>query len=79
MSGGEPEGDGHPLEEVGDLCFHNLPEAISFCRSGKIADAKTEVGLYRLANHLGYHPELGLWRHELPAELRKLVRPLGLE
>jgi 8-oxo-dGTP pyrophosphatase MutT (NUDIX family) len=78
-SGSEPEGDGHPLEEVGDLLFHDLSEAILLCRRGKIADAKTEVGLYRLANHLGYHPELGLWRHELPLELRKRVRPLGFD
>jgi 8-oxo-dGTP pyrophosphatase MutT (NUDIX family) len=34
--GSEPEGDGHPLEEVGDFQFHELSEAISWCRSGEI-------------------------------------------
>ena len=75
--GSEPEGDGHPLEEVGDFQFHELSEAISWCRSGEIEDAKTEIGLCRLAHYLGYHPELGLWRHELPSELRKCARSLG--
>lgn len=74
----EPEGDGHPLEEVGDFQFHELSQAISWCRGGEIADAKTEVGLYRLANYLGYHPELDLWRDELPLDLRERVRSLGL-
>ena len=75
--GSEPEGDGHPLEEVGDFQFHELSEAISWCRRGEIEDAKTEIGLCRLAHYLGYHPELGLWRDQLPSELRKCARPLG--
>ena len=77
--GSEPEGDGHPLEEVGDFQFRELSEAISWCRSGEIEDAKTEIGLCRLAHYLGYHPELGLWRHELPSELRKCARSLGFD
>ncbi len=77
-TGGEPQGDGHPLEEVGDLQFHELSKALSWCRRGEIEDTKTEIGLYRLANYLGYHPELGRWRHELPLELRRRVRSLGL-
>ena len=76
--GMEPEGDGHPLEEVGDFQFHELAEAISWCRTGQIEDAKTEIGLYRLANYLGYYPEFGLWRHELPPDLLERVRSLGL-
>jgi len=76
--GTEPEGDGHPLEEVGDFQFHELSQAISWCRSGEIEDAKTEIGLYRLANYLGYHPEFGLWQKELPPDLRGRVRSLGL-
>lgn len=75
----EPEGDGHPLEEVGDFQFHELSEAISWCRRGEIEDAKTEIGLCRLAHYLGYHPELGLWYHELPSELRKRARSLGFD
>ena len=77
--GMEPLGDGHPLEEVGDFQFHELSKAITRCRSGEIEDAKTEIGLYRLANYLGYHPELGIWRRELPPELRGRVRFLGLD
>jgi ADP-ribose pyrophosphatase len=76
---GEPKGDGHPLEEVGDIQFQEISEAITWCRCGMIEDSKTEIGLYRLANYLGYHPELGLWRHELPPELRKSAGSLGLE
>jgi len=74
----EPQGDGHPLEEVGDFQFHELSQAISWCRSGNIEDAKTEIGLCRLANYLGYHPEFGLWQKELPSDLRRRVRSLGL-
>ena len=77
--GVEPRGDGHPLEEVSDFRFYELSEAISWCRQGKIEDAKTEIGFCRLANYLGYHPELGLWRHQLPAELGKSVGSLGLD
>jgi len=78
LEGMEPGGDGHPLEEVGDFQFHELSQAISWCRSGEIEDAKTEIGLYRLANYLGYHPEFGLWRKELPPDLRQRVCSLGL-
>lgn len=77
--GVEPKGDGHPLEEVSDFQFHELSEAISWCRSGEIEDAKTEIGLCRLAHYLGYHPDLGLWRHELPSELRTCARSLGFD
>ena len=76
--GMEPEGDGHPMEELGDFQFHELSKAISWCRSGEIEDAKKEIGLYRLANYLGYQPELGSWQNELPTELRRKVRSLGL-
>ena len=74
----EPEGDGHPLEEVGDFQFHELSQVISWCRSGEIEDTKTEIGLYRLANYLGYYPEFGLWQSELPPELGGRARSLGL-
>jgi ADP-ribose pyrophosphatase len=76
--GTEPEGDGHPLEEVGDFQFYELSQAIFWCRKGEIEDAKTEIGLYRLASYLGYHPEFDLWRKELPLDLRGRVRSLGL-
>jgi 8-oxo-dGTP pyrophosphatase MutT (NUDIX family) len=77
--GAEPKGDGHPLEEVSEFKFHELSEAISWCRQGVIEDAKTEIGFCRLANYLGYHAELGLWQHELPAGLGERVRSLGLD
>jgi ADP-ribose pyrophosphatase len=77
-AGREPEGDGHPLEEVGGIEFYELAEAISRCRCGTIQDSKTEIGLYRLANYLGYHPDVGLWRYELPETVRRRVQTLGL-
>lgn len=76
--GCQPEGDGHPLEEVGDFQFHELTKAIAWCRSGMIQDGKTEIALLRFANYLGYLPELGLWRHELPPDLQGRLRWLGL-
>ena len=75
----EPKGDGHPLEEVGDFQFYELAEAITWCRNGSIEDAKTEIGLCRLADYLGYYPQLDLWRHELPQELGERIRSLGLD
>jgi len=74
----EAQGDGHPLEEVGDFQFHELAKAIAWCRSGVIQDSKTEIGLLRLASYLGYLPELGIWRHELPPELERRFHRFGL-
>jgi ADP-ribose pyrophosphatase len=74
----QPQGDGHPLEEVGDFQFHELAKAVAWCRSGVIQDSKTEIGLLRLASYLGYLPELGIWRHELPPELERRFYRLGL-
>jgi hypothetical protein len=76
--GGKASGDGHPLEEVGDFSFHELSRAIARCRSGEITDSKTEIALFRLADHLGFCLEVGLWRHELPVELQQRYRALGL-
>ena len=73
----QPQGDGHPLEEVGDFQFHELTKAIAWCRSGTIQDSKTEIGLLRLAGYLGYLPELDIWRDELPPELQRRFRGLG--
>jgi hypothetical protein len=42
-----------------------------------IQDSKTEIGLLRLASYLGYLPELGIWRHELPPELERRFHGLG--
>ena len=78
-AGGEPKGDAHPLEEVGDFQFQELSEAISWCRCGMIEDCKTEIGLCRLADYLGFHTNLGMWRYQLPLDLQRGVQPLGLQ
>ncbi|RMG16563.1 MAG: NUDIX hydrolase [Deltaproteobacteria bacterium] len=47
-----PPGDGSPLEESGALRWMALDEAIRCCVAGEIEDAKTEIGLRRLAEAL---------------------------
>jgi ADP-ribose pyrophosphatase len=49
-------GDGSPLEEGAVLCWRKLAEAIQACERGEIEDAKTEIGLRRLAARLGAAP-----------------------
>jgi len=46
------EGDGSPLEEGAELLWRPLAEAIAACERGEIEDAKTELGLRRLAARL---------------------------
>ena len=72
-------GDGSVMEEHAEIVVRELAEAIEACRSGEIPDMKTEIGLLRLADHLRYLPQLGLFVHELPPELRDRYRPLGVE
>lgn len=43
-----PEGDGSPYEEVGRCRWWSLAEAVAACGEGRIADAKTEITLWRL-------------------------------
>lgn len=45
---GPRSGDGTPFEEVGALRWWGLQAALAACRRGEIADAKTEVALWRL-------------------------------
>jgi ADP-ribose pyrophosphatase len=45
----EPELDGSALEREGVVFSLPLAEALAWCRSGEIIDAKTELGLRRLA------------------------------
>jgi ADP-ribose pyrophosphatase len=45
----EPALDGSALEHAGVVVSLPLAEALSWCRSGAILDAKTELGLRRLA------------------------------
>ncbi len=74
----EPRGDGTVMEEHGRLLVRELGEAIRACRSGEIPDMKTEIALLRLADHLGYVPQLGCFVHELPGELRERYDRLGV-
>ena len=75
---GEAEGDGSVMEEGATTVVRELREAIAACRRGEIVDAKTEIGLFRLADALGYVPQLGLFVEELPADLRARYSKLGL-
>lgn len=77
-SKGEVHGDGSVMEEGTTMISKTLQDAIRACRTGAIPDAKTELGFLRLADHLGYLPQLGLYRDQLPAELRERFDPLGL-
>ena len=48
----EPGLDGSPLEHFGQVIAIPLTEALEWCRRGTIQDAKTELGLRRLAEEL---------------------------
>ena len=73
-----PRGDGSVMEEASQLVRYELGRAIELCRAGQIPDLKTEVALLRLADHLGYIPQLGCFRHELPPSLQQRYRRLGV-
>jgi ADP-ribose pyrophosphatase len=45
-----PELDGSPLERFGEVVAVPLSEALAWCASGHIEDAKTELGLRRFAD-----------------------------
>lgn len=75
---GHAAGDGSVMEEGTRMVTRELCEAIAACRSGEIPDAKTEIGLLRLADHLGYVPQLGLLKDALPPELAARYNSLGL-
>ena len=53
----EPSLDGSALEHHGRVVAVPLERALELCRSGKIQDAKTELALRRLAEHLNPAPE----------------------
>ncbi len=72
-------GDGSVMEEHGRIVVRELTDAIEACRRGEIPDMKTEIALLRLADHLGYLPQLGCFVDELPEELRRRHRPLGVQ
>ncbi len=50
---GEPSLDGSALEAEASVACVPLSQALAACRAGRIEDAKTELGLRRLAEHLG--------------------------
>ena len=75
---GPGRGDGSVMEECARTLTLELGEAIEACRTGAIPDMKTELGLLRLADHLGFIPQLGCFADELPPELRSRYARLGV-
>jgi ADP-ribose pyrophosphatase len=51
-TGHPPTGDGSPMEEDAEVRWVGLEEALGLCETGAIEDAKTELGLWRLARRL---------------------------
>ncbi|MEZ6187177.1 MAG: NUDIX hydrolase [Planctomycetota bacterium] len=75
---GEAVGDGSVQEQGTRMVSRDLGDAVAACRRGEIPDAKTEIGILRLADLLGYLPQLDLYVHELPEDLRARYRSLGV-
>lgn len=73
-----PKGDGSVMEEGGGVALLPLREAIAMCRRGEIPDMKTEIGLLRLADAVGYVPSLDRFVEDLPPDLRARYAPPGL-
>ena len=73
-----PPGDGSVMEESGGAVLRELGEAIEACRRGEIPDMKTEIALLRLADHLGYLPQLRAFADELPEPWRRRYRRMGV-
>ncbi|KAA3609508.1 MAG: NUDIX hydrolase [Planctomycetota bacterium] len=59
-----PAGDGSGMEEGTQALVMELQEAIEACRTGRIPDMKTEVGLQRLAHSIGWCTVRGRWLNE---------------
>ena len=70
-------GDGSVMEEAGRVVRRELRRAIAACRAGEIPDMKTEVALLRLADYLGYLPQLDCFADELPETWRARYDSLG--
>lgn len=71
-------GDGSVMEEWSTLHRFELGAAIRACRTGEIPDLKTEVALLRLADHLGWIPQLGSFARDLDAALAERYDSLGV-
>jgi ADP-ribose pyrophosphatase len=74
----EPKGDGSPMEEGGEVVVMSLRDAIRACREGDIPDMKTEVALLRLADRLGYLPQVDAFVGDLPPRLAVRAQGLGV-
>jgi ADP-ribose pyrophosphatase len=72
-------GDGSKMEEGQRVLVLDLADAITRCRKGEIPDMKTEIGLLRLCDRIGFLPQLGVFADELPPELRALHSSLGVD
>jgi ADP-ribose pyrophosphatase len=73
------DGDGSKMEEGQRVLVLDLVDAVSRCRRGEIPDMKTEIGLLRLCDRIGFLPQLGLFVDELPEDLRDRYDRLGIE
>jgi ADP-ribose pyrophosphatase len=73
------DGDGSVMEEWGRIHRMDLGAAIRACRTGEIPDMKTEIGLLRLADAIGFVPQLDCYIEDLPAKLRARHTRLGVE
>lgn len=71
-------GDGSVMEEWSELHRFELGAAIRACRTGEIPDMKTEVALLRLADHLGWIPQLGCFARDLEGDLSGRYDSLGV-
>ncbi len=75
---GTAEGDGSVMEQGSRLVTRELKDAIRACRDGEVPDAKTELGLLRLADQLGYIPQLDCFVSDLPPDLQTRYDSLGI-
>ncbi len=75
----EVTGDGSGMEQGTQRVVMELREALAACRRGDLPDMKTEIALLRLADRIGYVPQLDAFLDELPPEVRARWAPPGLD
>ncbi len=73
------KGDGSAMEQDQRVRVLEVAEAIELCRTGEIPDMKTEIGLLRLCDKIGFLPQLGMFMDELPPKVRLRRNMLGVE
>jgi ADP-ribose pyrophosphatase len=76
---GGGRGDGSMMEQDQRVLVLDVADAIARCRRGEIPDMKTEIGLLRLCDRIGFVPQLGMFEDELPDDLRARYARLGVE